>query len=345
MKNLRAINHQDFFQLKTQYDRIKFLLQYGVLAPSTHNSQPWLFKIQGSECKVYYNPNLLIPKADPKTRDLHISIGCAIENIFQAGLYFRMNPKVDLGPFSEEYLLSIIHLSEPPHVNNQNEQKELIDSILTRINARGIFKNLNYDFSFLTDLRVKLEQDGYLNEITIHFVLEKETREKLANLTSDGLKLAYKDSNFRKEMSRWMNNSLSFKKEGLPGYALKMPILLSFIIPSLVKIKKDIGDFLAGKNYASVVSAPLITVLTSKKDDKITWLKIGRLVERLLLQFNIQKFNTSIFVASIEMADLHKTVQTILDTPEIPQFLFAVGEIDSLHKYTPRYAVEKKLIP
>ena len=48
----------------------RFLLRYGVLAPSTHNSQPWLFRIRGGRLSIYNDPKVEIKKADPEGRDL-----------------------------------------------------------------------------------------------------------------------------------------------------------------------------------------------------------------------------------------------------------------------------------
>jgi nitroreductase len=43
----------DWHNLETKFpeqsspaEKLKFLLQYAVLAPSSHNTQPWLFRIQ-----------------------------------------------------------------------------------------------------------------------------------------------------------------------------------------------------------------------------------------------------------------------------------------------------------
>lgn len=342
MKDPRDIQHKDFFNQSDQESRIKFLLQYAILAPSTHNSQPWLFKIEQSKCKIYFDRNLLIPKGDPTTRDLHISIGCATENLFIAGSYFSMNPQVQFGPFGEDGLLAEVTFTAPGGVVNKKWEL-LLDTTLTRINARGFFKNEKISQDVLESISAQVKSESYDNRAHLHFVTEEQKRMRLARLTSDGLQLAYKDPEFRKEMSGWMNNSLSFKKQGLHGYALKMPLLLSFVLPSLVK-RKDIGPFLADKNYKSVSSAPLINVITAEKNGPLEWLETGRLAERLMLEFNSRGLNTSIFVASVEMGELYKQVQEVVQTSEIPQFLFVAGKVDSLHKFTPRYSVSEKVI-
>ena len=51
----RDINAQDFVRCVTQEEKILFLLRYAILSPSTHNSQPWLFKVKGSVCEIYFD--------------------------------------------------------------------------------------------------------------------------------------------------------------------------------------------------------------------------------------------------------------------------------------------------
>src|SRR5581483_1122664 len=283
--NPRDIKLSNFYRMVTQSDRIKFLLSYAVLAPSTHNSQPWLFKIENNVCKVYYDPKYLIPVGDPLTRDLHISIGCAVENLNIAAKYFGMAPIVNLGPFEEKNLLAKIIFSEP--ANKLDNYGNLLNTIPKRINARGVFQKTEINLSTLDEVKSEMQKSGYTDNLTLHLIVDRDKINSLARLTARGLRMAYQKPIFRREMSRWMNNSLSPKKEGLHGYALKMPLFLSFIIPTLVRLK-DIGPFLADKNYQSISSAPLLVVISAKKNDPHTWLETGLLAERLMLEFQSQ---------------------------------------------------------
>ncbi len=38
-------------------DKLRYLLNYAILAPSGHNSQPWLFKIVGDDVELYADSN------------------------------------------------------------------------------------------------------------------------------------------------------------------------------------------------------------------------------------------------------------------------------------------------
>lgn len=58
-------------------EKLHFLLRYAILAPSGHNSQPWLFKIVGNNniIEVYADRSRALPLVDPDERELIISCG------------------------------------------------------------------------------------------------------------------------------------------------------------------------------------------------------------------------------------------------------------------------------
>jgi len=57
------------------------LVRAGILAASPHNSQPWLFRVKDNEIGVLADTRRNTGGLDPFLRELHISIGCAIENM------------------------------------------------------------------------------------------------------------------------------------------------------------------------------------------------------------------------------------------------------------------------
>lgn len=329
------IKKTDFPASSALYDKIKFVLGYAILAPSTHNSQPWLFKIENNSVKIYYDQNIKIPEADPKNRDLYISMGCMIENLLIAASYFGIFENLVM--VLKDNLIAEFYFQENEEKNKDLEY--LVDTIPKRLNSRGLFESRQLSVKTQAEM-MSLNKDG---RIKIDFITDNEKIRKLASLTAEGLKLAYKKSSFRKEMSSWMQNSLSAKKIGLPGYSLRMPFILSFIIPSLVRFF-DISPLLAKLNYKSMSSAPLVCILSSDESNPNIWLEIGRLAERFMLQLNSEDIKTSIFVASIEMGELYKKVQEILGSSLTPQFLFCVGYMKNIQKHSPRIGVNDKIL-
>ena len=334
-KNPWDINKEDFPAEGSLEEKIKFVLGYAILAPSTHNSQPWLFKIENDSCKIFYDPKLKIPEADPLGRDLCISIGCMVENLIISANYFGIFKDFKLS-ISGEFIGEIFFQEKG---QNNQDLEYLVDTISKRVNASGLFEKKPLPQGPQAQM-MALKKDG---RIRMDFVTNPEKIRKLASITAEGLRLAYKKPSFRKEMSGWMNNSLSSKKKGLPGYSLRMPFLLSFVIPILVRFF-DISPLLAKLNYKSMASAPFICILSSEESNHSIWFEIGRLAERFMLQLNSQEIRTSIFVASIEAGDLYKKVQETIENPLMPQFLFCAGYMKEVQAHSPRQLVEEKII-
>lgn len=329
------IKKTDFPQAGTLSDKIKFVLGYAILAPSTHNSQPWFFKIDNDSCKIYYDKNLKIPEADPIGRDLYISMGCLVENLVIASNYFGIFK--DLEVVLNGDLIANIYFQEDGQKNTDLEY--LVDAIPKRINARGLFEAKRLPEGIEAEM-MSLKKDG---RIRIDFITKKEEIEKLSALTAEGLRLAYKKPSFRKEMSSWMNNSLSAKKEGLPGYSLTIPFILSFLIPTLVRFL-DISPLLARLNFRSMASVPFICLFSSQESNPSVWFETGRLAQRFMLHLNSKNIRTSVFVASIEMGDLYKKVQEIVGISLKPQFLFCAGYMENVQKHSPRHNLEDKMV-
>lgn len=335
MSNPWDIKRENFPSNSNLIDKIKFVLGYAILAPSTHNSQPWLFRIENDLCRIYYDNNLRLPEADPIGRDLYISMGCMIENLVIAASCFGIFK--DLKFVLSDNLVAEIYFQDSDL--GDKDLGYLVDTIPKRINARGLFESKPVPENVEAET-ISLNKD---DRIKINFITDKEKIKKLAVITAEGLKLAYKKPSFRKEMSGWMRHSLSNKKTGLLGYSLKIPLVLSFIMPILVRFF-NISPLLAKLNYKSMSSAPFVCILSSKESNPLIWLEVGRLAERYMLQRNSQGLRTSIFVASIEMGDLYKKVQEVIGNNLMPQFLFCAGYMENVQKHSPRRGVNEKII-
>jgi hypothetical protein len=60
------------------------LVAAAVLAANPHNTQPWLFRVSGSTIEIYADLSRHLGAMDPFVRELHLGLGCAIENAMLA---------------------------------------------------------------------------------------------------------------------------------------------------------------------------------------------------------------------------------------------------------------------
>jgi nitroreductase len=84
----------DFPSDGTSRERLAFLLRYALLAPSTHNTQPWGFTLGPDRILLFRDRSRWLQVADPTQRELHLSVGCAMENLLIAARAFGYRPQV-----------------------------------------------------------------------------------------------------------------------------------------------------------------------------------------------------------------------------------------------------------
>ena len=76
---------------------MKKILEYGALAPNSHNAQMWGVRVSSAdEITVLFNPARALPAVDPKNRESMISIGAFIENLVEAARAYGMASTVSV---------------------------------------------------------------------------------------------------------------------------------------------------------------------------------------------------------------------------------------------------------
>ena len=70
-------------------------LRAAILAASPHDTQPWLFTVSAREMTVYADRARHLGTFDPFRREMHLGLGCAIENLVRAARAFGIATDVE----------------------------------------------------------------------------------------------------------------------------------------------------------------------------------------------------------------------------------------------------------
>jgi hypothetical protein len=326
---------------ETSKQKIEYLLQFAILAPSTHNTQPWLVHIEGDSCNIYLDNSKQLPAADPVKRNMYISLGAFIKNLEIAASAYDIK-------FTLDYRIDEKNIAEFKFINLDKDNKlkanfkDKLSSIQTRYNYRGPFKALNVEE--INKVKSILNSESSDN-VKVNFIQDTKVIETLANATANGLRQAYGTEQFRKEISSWIRSNISSSKDGIPGYALRMNTLQSLILPKIMK-HKNIGDKLAGLNYNSFITSSAVTIISSSKNSPSDWLEVGRIAQACFIELENNGFAYSIYVAAIEMNLLTEQEKKTItqNNNQKPQFLFCIGKAVLPRVVTPRLPLAKKLI-
>ncbi len=95
-------------------DNLKFFLKYAILATSSHNTQPWIFRITtGNTIKLYADRTRAMPVVDPEDRELSISCGAVLFNLQLAISYFGYDYETKFLPYGNSHdLLATVNVAE-----------------------------------------------------------------------------------------------------------------------------------------------------------------------------------------------------------------------------------------
>lgn len=334
--NVWNISHKDFPLEGSVHDQIRFVLQYAVLAPSTHNIQPWLFRVGEEICDFLFDPKARLPYGDKEQRYAMISIGAALENFIIACRAFQMNPTIQYTPNEEV----VARVTVEKSLGFNPESEDVLGAIIDRVNVRGVFEKRSISNEIIDVYKKTIDTEN----CTVHFCTDIERITGAAEATAQGLRKAHGNKSFRQEMAHHIISNISKSPVGIPGYTMNLPLLFSLIVPKII-YHCDLSAVLAKLNFKSVVSAGVVCIVTTKYWNKKSWIEAGQISERIILEGQSRKISSSVYVAATEFEDTTKKIQTMLKTDEKPVFLFCMGYMKKKYRHAQRLTSEEKIIP
>ncbi len=327
---------EDFPKNASQEDQLKFLLNYAVMAPSAHNTQPWKFKINEGEILLYLDKDKTLPVSDPTHRESFLSLGTALENLQIAANHFGFSTTISPFPNpNDEHLVARIKLT--PGISDTALNK-LFPALKNRLSNRNLYEDKTVPTTFLEELAT-LKEEG----ISLHLVSEKEKINQISDLIFDGSTEMMKSTTFREELSGWLRHNFTRQPDGMPGFTLGLNPIQSLLGSFLIK-NFDMGASQAKIDQELVKSSSLLIVITSQENGKETWLKIGKLYEKVVLMGTLNGLSNATLASVVELGQLPEKLKQVLLTSETPQVFLRMGFSKDKSRHSPRKKVEDVLV-
>jgi len=331
-----SISHEMFDALTSKEQKLRFIIRYAVLAPSSHNSQPWSFQVSQDYIDLIPDLTRALEISDADHRQLHVSMGAALENLLIAAAYFGYTTQV-------QYLLGRVPDTEEVRVlfSEHDEKKawgdtRLIQAILERHTNRGAYTDQMPDPTFVALVRA-MSTDA----IRIDLITDQIKKQTLADITVRAGIEAMEDPRFRAELSRYLKNNKTKSPLGMPAFGMGIPTSLSFLVPFLVKFV-NINKLREKTDRALLTEyTPMIMVLSTPHDTPEYWIRTGQLYERIALEATARSMHTNPLAAAIQIGEFHKELQATLGLKGMrPQFFARLGFAASNTKHSPRLKAE-----
>ena len=211
-------------------DRWWLLLHYAVMAPSGHNSQPWLFRINGSVVSLYQDRSRWLPIVDPHGRELTMSCGAALLNLRIAIAHFGLAETTELLPDENDPdLLARVTLVNTGRIDPP--ETTLFDAIPRRRTNRFPFDPAPVSDETISRIEIAAKSEG----AWVVLVRAAADRKRIANLIAEGDRVQASDPDLKKEIARWVRTNASPRRDGLRGYSFGHGRFASLIAPLYVK--------------------------------------------------------------------------------------------------------------
>lgn len=323
------ISEQDFPRNGTEEERLRFFLRYAVLAPSGHNTQPWKFAVQQSTIQVYADPSRWLRVADADRRELHISVGCAIENLLIAADYAGYGSEVTYLPTPNQYNhMATIRLI-PDHHTTPRYNTDLFAAIPTRHTNHKEYDGRPVSGDVVRRLEACCEETSVTLSLT-----DDETRKQWGEaLIHEGDMRQFSDPAYRKELGTWIGR-------GVFGDSW-----LQARIGQLAVTYVNMGKTIARKNARLLRSAPMLGVLTTREDTAHAHMLVGQVYERISLTATTLGLSIHPMSQPLELPDLRRKLADLLPVSGIfPQHMFRLGYAEPEATHTPRRPLEDGLV-
>ena len=314
-----SISADDFPADTFAADQLQFLVGYAILAPSSHNSQPWLFKINAMDLELFADRRRALRVVDPYDREMVISCGAALFNLRVATEYFGHQYRIETFPNpADANLLARFYLDLKGETSS--EDVLLFHAIPKRHTNRDVFRPDPVPAELLEALAASAQNSGSW----LHVVEGDQARTAVADLVAEGDRLQWANKAFREELARWLRIKPEEHRDGLLVQDFGVKDWMAFAGPALVRTF-DRGAGQAAKDRDIAACSPVLAVLGTDGDSPAQWLAAGQALQSVLLRARGDDLWASFLNQAIEVPDVRARLSETIGRPGFPQALLRLG--------------------
>jgi len=319
----------DFPYHGSWFEKLVFLVRVAVLAPSTHNSQPWRFHVEDHRIDLLVDESRRLPVADPDGRELYLSLGCALENLLVAAERFDLSYVYELIPVPDEPSLAARVLFGTVGQPTTFRDRRLYDVVGDRHTHHGPFEDRPIPADLVETWKSLVVEPG----IDLWLIESRRLRDRLSLLAERADQAEFADPEFRRELADAVGR-------GDFGDTWPMNWIGQWVIRHF-----DLGETLGRKEAALIQSAPLLGLITAKTNHRVNQLRAGMVFERIALTATLSGVRLQPISSILEVAATRDELIDLTPDPEmIPLHLFRMGYAEPEHRESPRRPLEDVLI-
>jgi hypothetical protein len=282
-----------------------------VLAPSVHNTQPWLFRLSDDAVEVFADWRRRLPIADPTGRAVRVSCGAAVLNLRVALASMGFEAHADVGPIGDAALATVIVSGRRPPTPVDTARQEAIGR---RHSNRFPFLDTTVDPSERTDLVHAAQQEG----AWLVPVVGPAALDLVATMVHEADRALTADERYVSELATWSRtgpDSVDGVSSTAGGPAPEPQDLL---------IGRDFGGHARapGRDFEQ---DPFVAVLGTPVDSLQADVAAGQALQQVLLTATQHGLSVSLASQPIDVPVIRERLRIKLDRAGQPQMILRIG--------------------
>ncbi len=331
-------------------DGIARPLSAAILAANPHDTQPWLFELGDETITVYADRARNLGSFDPFRREMHLGLGCAIENLVRAAgvygytAYVRsVGGRLTNTPPDEPK--AIAHITMDPGAPGRDL---LYEAIPDRHTNRGRYLDKPVVRLMLNGLAALVEDLG----VRVVLLDDAKARADLAALIVDATERIVADPEMSADSAHWIRTGrreVEAHRDGVSIDAAGLSpatVMLGKMLPDLSPASQD-GYWLAATREIQVHAPVLGTILVKDRLDMAQSIGAGRAWQRIHLALTAAGLSAQPLNQPVECVDRNamlgradtyrNALATLAKSPGWePTFVFRLGTAETPASPSPR---------
>lgn len=316
-------------------DALRRAVSLALQAPSGHNTQPWLFHIDGRRLELRADRSRSLPVVDPDDRELEISCGAALAYLLLALEHLGYPPAVDVAEDPADALIAVVTV--PEEATGESGRHDDVSAVLHRRTNRGAYAGK----AVPSDLVEAMQEQAAAVGAWLEPIPLGKQRRQLADLVVEGDRAQLSDRAFRRELATWVRRNDSSETDGMRGYGFGVSNLMSRLGPFVVR-NFNSGRRQAERDRELAAMAPLVLVLGTDRDTRSDRVAAGQAVARVLMTATAAGVSAAFLNQPVEVPKLRQRLRDLVGRAGDPQLVLRVGYAPDV-RAQPRRSVDDVL--
>jgi nitroreductase len=278
------------------------LVRYAALAANGHNAQAWKFCIHKRQIDVIVDRTRCTPVVDPDEHHLFVSLGCAVENLALAAQASGLHANTD---------------SHPDCVSVQLEDAEPVRGVLFQAIPHRQSTRSAFDGTLVKSAECTILRKTCLPDVHVILLTERPKIEHVLELVLAGNAAQIADAAFVRELKTWLrfNPRAAMRTgdglfTGTSGNKAVPTWLADLVFERFFTVRQE-----NERAVKQVRSSSGIAIFVGAREDRTSWIDVGRSCQRFALQATALGIRTSFINQPVEVASLRSALAAVAGVP------------------------------